>query len=131
VLDNDSYLEVECDLLILSAIEGAINDNNKNRVWASAIIEMANGPINIQGDLNDYLKKKFVIPDLLANSGGVIASYLEWESNLNSKKYTRNDTLKYIDEKITNAFKNSMKTAKLYDLNLKSACIAEAIKNLT
>jgi len=130
-LDNDSYLEVECDLLILSAIEGAINDKNKNMVWASSIIEMANGPINIQENLNDFLKKKFVIPDLLANSGGVIASYLEWDSNLNSKKYTRNDTLKYIDEKITNSFKNSMKTAKLHDLNLKNACIAEAIKNLT
>ena len=77
-IGNDELLEVDCDMLIPAAIHGVINTNNADKVRAKVIIEAANGPTTPAADalLND--KATLVVPDILANSGGVTVSYFEW-----------------------------------------------------
>ena len=80
-LDKDDLLEQECDVLIPAAMEGAITETNAANISARVIVELANGPITPEADT--ILKKNgiTVIPDILANSGGVTVSYFEWVQN--------------------------------------------------
>lgn len=80
-LEKDDLLEQECDVLIPAAMEGAITEINAHKITAKVVVEMANGPITPEADL--ILKKNdiSVIPDILANSGGVTVSYFEWVQN--------------------------------------------------
>lgn len=80
-MDNADLLEQECDVLIPAAMEGAITVNNAHKIMAKVIVEMANGPVAAGAD--EILAKKdiIVVPDILANSGGVTVSYFEWVQN--------------------------------------------------
>jgi glutamate dehydrogenase (NAD(P)+) len=75
-------LFVDCDILFPCALEGAINDKTANQVKAKYIVEGANGPVTPEGDAILDGKEILVVPDFLANSGGVIGSYFEWAQNL-------------------------------------------------
>jgi glutamate dehydrogenase (NAD(P)+) len=75
-------LFTDCDILFPCALEGAINDKTADRVKAKYIVEGANGPVTPEGDVILDGKGILVVPDFLANSGGVIGSYFEWAQNL-------------------------------------------------
>lgn len=80
-LTNEELLELPCDLLVLSAMENQVNDKNANKIKAKLILELANGPITTEAD--EVLAKKGtpIIPDILANAGGVTVSYFELVQN--------------------------------------------------
>ncbi|MFS8159992.1 MAG: Glu/Leu/Phe/Val family dehydrogenase, partial [Candidatus Roizmanbacteria bacterium] len=80
-ITNQELLELDVDILVPSALEGVISDDNMNKIKAPIIIEMANGPLTTGADT--YLTKKgtIILPDIFANAGGVIGSYLEWVQN--------------------------------------------------
>jgi glutamate dehydrogenase (NADP+) len=80
-MDNNELLLQECDVLIPAAMERAITDQNAHNIKAKVIMEMANGPVTPEAD--EILNKNnvVVIPDILANSGGVTVSYFEWVQN--------------------------------------------------
>ncbi len=80
-LDADKLVGVDCDLLVPSALENMIHEGNAGSVKAKLILELANGPITTEAD--DILAKKgvVVLPDILANAGGVTVSYFEWVQN--------------------------------------------------
>lgn len=80
-IDADDIVGVECDVLVLSALGDAVNTSNMRDVKASIILELANEPLS--GEAHDYLTKQgvLIVPDILANAGGVIVSYLEWLQN--------------------------------------------------
>lgn len=80
-ISNAELLELETDILILAALENQITAENASRVKAGHIIELANGPISYEADLILQKAGKAVVPDILANSGGVIVSYFEWAQN--------------------------------------------------
>jgi glutamate dehydrogenase/leucine dehydrogenase len=78
---NAQMLELPADILVLAALENQITKENAGNIKANYIIELANGPISYEADTILAKNKKVVIPDILANSGGVIASYFEWAQN--------------------------------------------------
>ncbi|GAB1428850.1 Glu/Leu/Phe/Val dehydrogenase [Aminivibrio sp.] len=81
-LDLPEVLYAECDILIPAALEGVINGKNADKVRAKYIVEAANGPITPEGDAILDEKGILIVPDFLANSGGVIGSYFEWCQDL-------------------------------------------------
>jgi glutamate dehydrogenase (NAD(P)+) len=101
-ITNDELLEIQCDVLVPAAIEGVITVKNADQVRARIVCEAANGPVTFEGDkvLND--KGIFVIPDILANSGGVTVSYFEWVQDIQAYFWSEedvNDRLRQIMEK--------------------------------
>ena len=80
-LTNAALLEVKTDILVLAALENQIVKENAPRIQADYLVELANGPISYEADLILKENKKIVVPDILANSGGVIVSYFEWAQN--------------------------------------------------
>ncbi len=80
-ITNAELLELDVDILVLAALENQITKENADNIKAKQIIELANGPIDIEADKILWAKKIIVVPDILANSGGVIVSYFEWAQN--------------------------------------------------
>ena len=104
-ITNEELLELSCDLLIPAAFENVITDQNANKVKAKAILELANGPITPEADEILFKKGIIVIPDILANSGGVTVSYFEWEQNLKNEHWKELEVLKKLKLKMENASK--------------------------
>ncbi len=80
-ITNEELLELPVDILILAALESQITKDNANKIKSKYIIEIANGPINYEADKILSNRNKIVVPDVLANAGGVIVSYFEWAQN--------------------------------------------------
>ncbi len=81
VISNEQLLELDVDILVLAAMENQITQDNASKIKAPLILEIANGPINSQADEILAEKKVVIIPDVLANAGGVTVSYFEWVQN--------------------------------------------------
>ncbi len=90
-ISNAELLELPCDVLIPAALENQITALNADRIRAKVIIELANGPTTPEADDILFLKKIQVIPDILANAGGVTVSTFEWEQNLKNEHWTEDD----------------------------------------
>ncbi len=80
-ITNADLLELKTDILVLAALENQITKDNAEKIQADYIVELANGPITYDADQILAKNKKLVVPDILANSGGVIVSYFEWAQN--------------------------------------------------
>jgi glutamate dehydrogenase (NAD(P)+) len=80
-ISNAELLEADVDILVLAALENQITGDNANKIKAKYIIELANGPVNLDADRYLDNKGTIIVPDILANSGGVIVSYFEWAQN--------------------------------------------------
>jgi glutamate dehydrogenase/leucine dehydrogenase len=129
-ITNDELLGLEVDVLVLAALGDAISESNMNKVKAKYIVELANGPINETA--YEYLTKKGVIilPDIIANAGGVVVSYLEWQQNMSSKKLTEDEVNKKLEEYIKNAVEDVYNYSKKKRQTLKDAAIAIALQRL-
>ncbi len=103
-ISNEELLELDVDVLVPAAVEDQINDSNKDRIKAKIILEMANGPISPTAD--DLLEKKgfVVLPDILANSGGVMVSYFEWVQNNYGHYWDEKKINEMLSEKMVLAF---------------------------
>ena len=95
-ITNEELLELECDVLIPAALENQITGENADKIKAKFILELANGPITTEADEILYKKNIPVVPDILANSGGVTVSTFEWEQNLKNEHWTE----KEVNEKL-------------------------------
>jgi glutamate dehydrogenase (NAD(P)+) len=99
---NQELLELDCDVLIPAAIEGQLTGANADRVKASVVVEAANGPSTPEADAIFEDRGILVVPDILANAGGVTVSYFEWVQDLQAYSWTEdevNDRLRTIIER--------------------------------
>ncbi len=103
-ITNETLLTTECTILAPAALENAITDRNADTIKAMAIIELANGPTTPMAD--EILTKKGVtiIPDVLANAGGVTVSYFEWYQNQNNEKWSEEEVLQKLEPIMKEAF---------------------------
>ena len=90
-VSNTELLEIACDLLVPAAFENQITDANAPKIKAKAILELANGPLTPEADEILYKNGIPVIPDILANAGGVTVSYFEWDQNLKNENWTEKE----------------------------------------
>ncbi|MBT3864856.1 Glu/Leu/Phe/Val dehydrogenase [Candidatus Peregrinibacteria bacterium] len=127
---SGEFVEMECDILVLAALENQITGENAENVKAKYIIELANGPINPEGDAILQEKGVLVVPDILANAGGVTVSYFEWHQNVNDEKWTAEE----VDEKLTKIMYDSyVKVAEnrdKYSCTMRIAAFITAMQRL-
>ncbi len=126
-ITNEELLTLDVDVLVPAAIEDVINSNNADRIKAKFIIEMANGPVTNEAE--GVLNKKGIIsiPDILANSGGVIGSYFEWLQAKERRLWKREEVFKRIEERISQSFQQVFKKAKKENISLREAAFEIAI----
>ena len=130
MITNEELLELSVDVLVPAALGDVINENNMQNIKAKIIIEMANNPISPAAA--HFLEKKgvVIVPDILANSGGVTASFLEWEQNLDDKTYNKEDVLKRIDEMMKKAFESVWEVSRKNKTGLKEASYLLALQKI-
>jgi len=101
IITNKELLELDVDILILAALENQITEKNADKIKTKYILELANGPITIEADRILNRKGIIVVPDILANAGGVVASYFEWLQNKKNKIFEK----KQLEKKFENIMK--------------------------
>jgi glutamate dehydrogenase (NAD(P)+) len=110
-ISNDEVLELACDVLYPSALEGVITARNAANVKAKIICELANGPTTPEADKVLFAKGVHVLPDFMANAGGVTVSYFEQVQNTYNYYWSLEEVIQLLDRKMTDAFKAVQETA--------------------
>ena len=135
--DDDGLLQLDVDILCPAALENAITPEIAKGVRAKVIVECANGPTTPAADRILDSNKVFLVPDILANSGGVIVSYLEWVQNLGRISWPESEVNKKLEDKITGAFNDVYKTSQAHSTSMRTAAlmvgvgrVADAIRTL-
>ncbi|UTD12994.1 Glu/Leu/Phe/Val dehydrogenase [Treponema denticola] len=129
-LTNEELLELKTDILIPAALENQITEKNASNIKASIIIEAANGPITPEADKILEKKNIITVPDVLANSGGVIVSYFEWVQNLQGFYWTEEEVNKSLEDKMIEAFKLVWDVKEAYKVSMRKAAYIKALKEL-
>jgi glutamate dehydrogenase/leucine dehydrogenase len=111
-LTNEEILETECDILIPAALENQITKANADRIEAKIVSEGANGPTTPEADIVLHEKGTMLIPDILANSGGVTTSYFEWVQNLTREHWNVEEVNRKLEDKMVKAFNDVQKVSK-------------------
>jgi glutamate dehydrogenase/leucine dehydrogenase len=126
-LNGDEILTLEVDVLVPAATEDVINSKNANQIKAKLIVEGANGPTSAKADslIND--NGILVVPDILANAGGVTVSYFEWVQNRLGYKWTGERVNRRSDRIMKDAFDNVYKVSQEYDVSMRIAAYIVAI----
>ena len=126
----NELLELNVDLLIPAALGGVITNQNAARIKAPLIIEAANAPIDPDADDLLYDRGTLIVPDILANAGGVTVSYFEWVQNLQFYKWGLNRVRQELEAVLTHAFEAVWQEAKLHEVSLRTAAYMIAIRKV-
>lgn len=126
----DDLLGLDVTVLIPAAMENQINSQNASQVKAKLVVEGANGPVTPVADMILRDKGVEVVPDILANAGGVVVSYLEWTQNLQGQRFTREEVLRGLDLKMQDSLKNLLQVKKELGLSLRTAGYVLAVKSV-
>lgn len=123
-------LTLDVDVLVLAALGDAITEKNMNNIQAHYLLELANGPINTKA--YDYLVARgaTIIPDIVANAGGVIVSYLEWVQNKAGEQWPEDRVNGELNEYMTRAVEEMYRTAQKQTVSLKQAAYINALTRL-
>jgi len=129
-ISNDALLGLDVDVLVLAGFEDTVTDKNVGSIKAKYIVEMANGPVTKQA--YDRLSKagRVIMPDIIANAGGVIVSYLEWLQNMQSEHWTEQKVNKLMAGYMKEAVKVTYQFATRRHTGLKEAAFAIALQKL-
>lgn len=129
-ISGEELLELDVDILIPAALEGAITADNASKIRAKMIAEMANGPITPEADEILYKKGVHIIPDILCNGGGVIVSYFEMVQNFDMWSWDEAEVNRLLDKKMVQAYDTVLKASKEYNADMRQAAYAMAIKRI-
>lgn len=129
-VSNSELLEVPCDVLIPAALENQITEKNADKVKAKFIIEGANGPTTPEAD--DILNGRgvTVVPDVLANAGGVIVSYFEWVQDLQAFFWSEDEIFRKMDPFLIRAYEVTTRMAEEKSIDMRTAAQVTAIKRV-
>jgi glutamate dehydrogenase (NAD(P)+) len=127
VVTNEELLALECDVLLPAATENVITARNADAVRARVLVEGANGPTAAGADEILDSKGVFVIPDILANAGGVTASYFEWVQDRSGYFWTEESVNSRLDDIMMRSFRNVVAVSKKYNVNMRIAAYTLAI----
>ena len=129
-ITNEQLLTLDVDILIPAALEGVITRHNAVAIQAKAIIEIANGPILYEADKIIHDKGIRVVPDVLANAGGVSVSYFEWVQNRSGQIWLLDEVHHKLKDKMTDAFLNVWQIAEDEKLSLREAAYVKALRRI-
>lgn len=129
-ISNEELLEQNVTVLVPAALENQINAGNADRIQAKVIVEGANGPTTVAAD--EILAKKGIVlvPDILANSGGVVVSYFEWVQNLQSLEWEEDEVNQKLASKMSRAFKNVYDISEENHVSLRTGAYLIALKRV-
>lgn len=126
-ISNEELLALDCDVLIPAALEGQITPENAGEIRARIIAEGANGPTTSGADRILEDRGIIVVPDILANAGGVVVSYFEWLQGLQGARWTLEDVRAQLDDMMTSAFVAVTSQADEHDISLRSSAFRIAV----
>ena len=126
-IDGKELLEQPCDILLPAATENQITSHNADQIQAKIICEGANGPTTAQADDILYDKKIFIIPDILANAGGVTVSYFEWVQDRQGYFWNLKTVNERLEEIMVNSFDEVVAYADRHNVNMRIAAYMLAI----
>ena len=129
-IGSSEVLEIKCDVLIPAALGGVINESNCGKINADFIIEGANQPITIAADRELRAQGAIIVPDILANSGGVMGSYFEWTQNIQEFSWPIEKFRKELDARMAVAFGNVHKVSKKYSVDLRTAAFVVSVERV-
>ncbi|MGH7195443.1 MAG: Glu/Leu/Phe/Val family dehydrogenase [Candidatus Saccharimonadales bacterium] len=130
LIASDKLIAQDVDVLVMAALGDAVTEDNMKQIKARYIIELANGPVNTKAE--QYLSKQAIkiIPDIIANAGGVIVSYLEWQQNKKGEHWPESKVNLKLEKYMVEAVAAMHKTAEKRKTSLKTAAFINAIKRL-
>jgi glutamate dehydrogenase (NAD(P)+) len=127
---NEELLTLPCDVLIPAAMEGQLTEKNADRVQAWMVVEGANGPTTPEAD--DILNGRgiFLVPDILANAGGVVVSYFEWVQDLQAFFWDQDEVFRQLQRIMARSYYATEQTAEEFNIDMRTAAQILAIKRV-
>lgn len=129
-ISNEELLELKVDVLIPAALESVITEKNAGQIKAKVILELANGPTTSEADDILFKKGVTVVPDVLANAGGVTVSYFEWLQNLQNYSWTEQMVLEKLEPIMVNSFAAVWQAKEKYKTDLRTAAYTVALERI-
>ena len=130
-ISNQELLVTKCDVLIPAAMENQITKDNADKIQCKYIVEAANGPTTAEADEIIAKRNIILVPDILANAGGVTVSYFEWVQNLQSLTWELEDVNKMLEKVMIKAWNELDANATKWGLNYRLAAYVEAIERIS
>ena len=129
-VSNEELLEIECDVLVPAAFENQITESNAGNIKTKLVLELANGPTTPEADEILSGKNIPVIPDVLANSGGVTVSYFEWDQNLKGEHWVEADVNVKLDEILKDSASRIFDISKEHNTTLRNSAFILALERI-
>src|SRR3989339_1202726 len=129
-ISNDVLLEINADILVPSAMENQITIENANSIKAKIVVEMANGPTTPEADEILAGRNIIVVPDVLANAGGVTVSCFEWEQNNKNERWSEAQVLAKLEPLMVQAFGEVWETKEKFNITMRAAAFVKAIERV-